>query len=270
MRQAHFIDIFWGADLQDALGDKFDDFWLSGRDFLKSSFPLIDEAYNLFADEISRDTFESAIRFRALNGDTPTPEPQYSTQYFPLDLPKFTAPIRFLDGGAYDGDTFRSLRGFGVEISDWYAFEPDPENFIKLTTFARTCDARANLSPCGLSARTEQMRFAAGQDTGSRIVEDAEAGVVIQCLAIDEAFANTPFDYVKLDIEGAECSALDGMSNMIAKYRPRLAVSAYHKPDDLWSIPLKLRSLLPDAPIYLRQHYPNTFEIVAYAIPQGR
>ncbi|MGE4482856.1 FkbM family methyltransferase [Acidocella sp.] len=114
------------------------------------------------------------------------------------------------------------------------------------------------------------MRFAAGQDTGARILEEAEAGVVIQCLAIDEVFANMSFDYVKLDIEGTECSALGGMSNMIVNYRPRLAVSAYHKPEDWWSIPFKLHSLPPDASIYLRQRCPNTFELVAYAIPQGR
>ncbi len=99
---------------------------------------------------------------------------------------------------------------------------------------------------------------------------EAEAGVTIQCLAIDEAFANVPVDYVKLDIEGAEAAALEGMRATIAKYRPRLAISSYHRPGDIWDIPLLLRSLLPDAEIHMRQHYPNTYEIVTYAIPPGR
>ena len=93
---------------------------------------------------------------------------------------------------------------------------------------------------------------------------------MIQCLAIDEAFCNTPVDYVKLDIEGAEAAALEGMRNTIAKYRLRLAISAYHRPQDVWAIPLQLHALLPGAPIFLRQHQQNTFELVAYAVPAGR
>ncbi len=89
-------------------------------------------------------------------------------------------------------------------------------------------------------------------------------------MAIDEAFINVPFDYVKLDIEGAELSALDGMRGMIARYKPRLAVSAYHRPEDLWEIPSKLKALLPGSDIYMRQHQRNTFEIVAYAVVANR
>lgn len=270
MRLVGFADIFWGADVPDALGACFNDFWLGGRAFLHESFSSIRYAYDLLEDQTSKKTLESVIRFRCLNGDVPEPTPQYETQYLPPDLPKFQSPIRLLDGGAYDGDTFRSLRRFGVEIDAWYAFEPDAENFVKLVSFAQGVEVISNLSPCGLAAKTEQLCFAAGQDTGSRIVDRADSSVTIQCLSIDEAFINVPFDYVKLDIEGAEVAALNGMRKMIARYQPRLAISAYHRPEDLWIVPLKLRALLPEASIYLRQHYPNTFEVVAYAIPPGR
>lgn len=270
MRLRGFAEIMWGADLPDALGPSLDEFWLSGRGFLLDQLSRLRSAYGIFADETSRQTLASAVRFRALDGDQPSPAPNSRTQYLPPDLPGFSRPISFLDGGAYDGDTFRNLRGFGVDIENWLAFEPDPQNFAKLTAFAQNCGARASVIPCGLAARTGQLRFAAGNTTDSRIVGDAEAGITIQCLAIDEAFANIPVDYVKLDIEGAEGAALEGMRATIAKFRPRLAISSYHRPGDIWDIPLQLRSLLPDADIYMRQHYPNTYEIVTYAIPPGR
>ncbi|WP_234731574.1 FkbM family methyltransferase [Acidocella facilis] len=270
MRPLGFAEIFWGADLPDALGSSFNDFWLSGRAPLVEAFASIRETYARLADEASRKTFESVLRFRALDGDQPDPVPDLVTQYLPPDLPPFDRPISFLDGGAYDGDTYRSLRAGGVDIAAWHAFEPDPDNFTKLASFAADCGGALSLIPCGLAARTGQVHFSAGRDTGSRITAEADATIAIQCMAIDEAFINVPFDYVKLDIEGAELSALDGMRGMIARYKPRLAVSAYHRPEDLWEIPSKLKALLPGSDIYMRQHQRNTFEIVAYAVVANR
>lgn len=39
-------------------------------------------------------------------------------------------------------------------------------------------------------------------------------------------------DYIKMDIEGAEREALRGAVDTITRFAPRLAVSAYHLPDD--------------------------------------
>lgn len=270
MRERGFADILWGADWPDAFGPSLNDFWIGSRAMLIRNFGRIRSAYGILSDDASRRTLDSVIRFRALDGDRPDPAPSYGTQYFPRDLPGFTQPISFLDGGAYDGDTFRALRGFGVEIDHWIAFEPDPQNFAKLTQFARGCGTQASLYPCGLAEKTDQLRFSAGNAMSSKIVGNEEVGVVIQCLAVDEALVKTQLDYVKLDIEGAEAAALRGMTETLRKYRPRLAISAYHAPEDAWEIPLLLKSILPDAEIYLRQHYPNTFDLVTYAIPAGR
>lgn len=44
-------------------------------------------------------------------------------------------------------------------------------------------------------------------------------------------------DFIKLDIEGAERQALAGASRTLARWRPRIAVAAYHLPDDNTAIP---------------------------------
>ncbi len=266
-----FDPILWGADLPDALGPSVLEFWLSGRRLLVDEFHRIRALGQVLSDPVSIATLADVIRFRALDGNSPDPAPNRETQYLPADLPGFDRPIRFLDGGAYDGGTYRSLTGLGVQIDDWIAFEPDPVNYARLVDLGRDCGARATFIPCGLSDRLHQVPFATGNDTGSRILEDTAApGATIQCLAIDDTFAGIPFDYIKLDIEGAESAALAGMAKAVQTYRPRMAVSAYHRPQDLWDIPLRLAAMLPDADIHLRQHYPNTYDVVAYAIPRVR
>jgi FkbM family methyltransferase len=48
-------------------------------------------------------------------------------------------------------------------------------------------------------------------------------------------------DYIKMDIEGAEQRALVGGRNTLAKYHPRMALSAYHAPTDPEGIPERVR-----------------------------
>jgi FkbM family methyltransferase len=72
-------------------------------------------------------------------------------------------------------------------------------------------------------------------------------------------------DFIKMDIEGAEIDAIHGAENLIREDRPTLAISSYHKPDDLWRIPLLIRSFLPDSKIYFGHHSPTSWESVTYA-----
>jgi len=49
-------------------------------------------------------------------------------------------------------------------------------------------------------------------------------------------------DFIKMDIEGAERRALAGAYSTLKKYRPRLAIAAYHLPDDPEIIPRVVNS----------------------------
>ena len=40
-------------------------------------------------------------------------------------------------------------------------------------------------------------------------------------------------DFIKLDVEGAELDVLKGAAQSIRKWKPKLAISAYHKHEDL-------------------------------------
>ena len=75
--------------------------------------------------------------------------------------------------------------------------------------------------------------------------------------------------HVKLDIEGAESDALDGMTGLLTAVRPRLAVCAYHRPDHLWTLLLQLAALDLGYRFHMRCYGAQCFETVLYAIPEA-
>ena len=53
-------------------------------------------------------------------------------------------------------------------------------------------------------------------------------------------------DFIKMDIEGAECNALASVRRTIQTWKPQLAICTYHLPDDPTQIAAVVRSIRPD------------------------
>jgi FkbM family methyltransferase len=241
----------------------------------------IDRLRNLLADEQSRALLDRIARFRLDSSAENYPVPDARTQYFPDDVDVFGAMtrVRFVDAGAYTGDTLHSLwqacdqRGLTLEYSA--CFEPDPTNLThlrdQLVELRRQgLGGRVFLYPTGVWSHAETLRFQSGRAASSRVadtsVEDADG---VFCLSIDETlFAAAP-NFIKMDIEGAEQQALRGASQTIQTHRPVLAVSLYHRPADLWEIPLLIEEISPGYRMYLRVYGDMLLETVLYCLPDG-
>ena len=74
-------------------------------------------------------------------------------------------------------------------------------------------------------------------------------------------------DFIKMDIEGSELSALKGGMSTIKKCRPQLAISIYHSSEDFINIPLYLKENLENYTFRLGHYSPRLSETVLYAIP---
>ena len=96
---------------------------------------------------------------------------------------------------------------------------------------------------------------------GSLICEDGEEKIDI-CKIDTEAGEAT---FIKMDIEGAELKALMGAKETIVQNKPKLAISIYHKPEDILQIPMYLKALVPEYKFYLRQYTMSYLECVLYA-----
>lgn len=71
---------------------------------------------------------------------------------------------------------------------------------------------------------------------------------------LDSILGGTPISYLKMDVEGQEAAALEGARRSIAAFRPKMLVSAYHRSEDLFALPLRVLKIRPDYRIYLRHH----------------
>jgi FkbM family methyltransferase len=216
---------------------------------------------SLLNDDDSREVFRQQLTWR-LRGDfshlaAPAPD-----QYFPATIIKGNPAERIVDAGAYDGDT---LRRMPAGYSRAWAIEPDPLNVSRLR---ESSDARTTVWETALGSQPGRARFNAQGTTASSRAEDGQTEVTVSRL--DDLLAGETPTYLKIDIEGDEIAALEGGRTLLRRTQPVVAVCAYHRPDDLWRIPLLLNELLPEHRYFLRVHEFDGFELVAYAVPKDR
>ena len=218
----------------------------------------------LLADDHSRGVFDGFIAFCRELDDTGFPAIS-PNPYFPTDLPRWAGRLRMIDCGAFDGDSVRAALSHGYFVEASISFEPDPVNYRRLASNIHAIGG-AMAWPCGVSDRTQTLRFSAQGDTGSAVSESG--GVHVQCVSLDDAVPHFAPNLVKLDIEGSEEAALRGAERIIRTHRPGLAVSVYHLPTDIWRIPLFLSATLgANTRFFLRRHSRTIADTVLYVFP---
>ena len=244
-------------------------YWLTSRNYYPPMEPILEETLALLADDVSKSLFRSILEFRLLGDAYRLPAPDLVNPYHPLDIPTWRTPLRFIDCGAFDGDTLADFIQNNIKIDAVAAFEPDLINFNKLVDFItnnREKIPSAQLWPCGVFSSTKQLKFDTGQGMASNISNTGTTA--IQCVALDDALPTFAPNLIKMDIEGAEYDALLGAHNLINTYLPGLAISLYHRPEHLWQLPLLVERIAPNKyKLMMRSHARNGFELVLYAVP---
>ena len=241
-----------------------DSYWLAGPEAYDGQNGNLTDLEELLADDTSRDLLRRVVEFRLTGNYAALPAPTPDDQYCPSDLPRWPQPLRLVDAGAFTGDTLRQFKRCGHEFEQIAAFEPDPENFGRLSRCVADLGGGICL-PCGLSDATRQLRFAAEGSGASRLADDG--GQLVQCVALDEALPGFRPTLIKMDIEGAEHDALQGAARTIAACRPALAISVYHHPAHLWEIALLIDRWRLGYRFHLRMHGHSSFDLVLYALP---
>lgn len=233
-------------------------------------------AYDLWADDASREEFVAQIRFRAtLDGPMPLFQDPADT-YFPEDVVRLKPNEVFVDCGAFDGDSIRAfLRRSGGWFEGAVGIEADPENAARMRQFVDglppTYRDRIRIVEAAVSDKVGTVSFQVTGTFGSTFVGSTQGHVVqVMSRPLDDILAGTRASYIKMDIEGAEPLAIAGAANTIRDTAPVLAICLYHEQDHLWSIPLMIRELNPNYRFFLRRYSDDCWESVCYAIPIDR
>ena len=83
---------------------------------------------------------------------------------------------------------------------------------------------------------------------------------------LDGLLGSERVTFIKMDIEGAEVEALKGAKEIIQRDRPKLAISAYHRAEDIVNIPILVKEFVPDYHLYFRHYSNDVNETVLYAV----
>lgn len=191
----------------------------------------------------------------------------YQQQYFDREIMKPCQNEIFVDGGCYDCSTDSLfIKWCGGEYKKIFAFEPDIKNYERCQKAAKNI-SDMELFNKGLWSREETLHFAGNADQGSKIIDAQDENVTtVPVAAIDEVVGNDKVTLIKMDVEGAELEALKGASRTIIENHPRLAISIYHKPEDIWEIPAYILSLSDEYRFYIRHYQLSKNETILYAV----
>lgn len=184
-------------------------------------------------------------------------------QYLMYGVPGEDAVI--FDCGAASGDTVAKFLPY-IPEGKIYAFEPGDDAFAALSR-KYGGDPRVVPVKKGLYRYDGELGFVDTGNSGSGYVSE-NSEFKIEVVGIDSfvnALGISRVDWIKMDIEGAEYDALVGAEETIRRFKPRLAISIYHRPEDMVEIPRLVRRICPGYKFHFGHHSIGNGESVLYA-----
>lgn len=252
------------------------------REYIIQHRELFEETFRWLNDEMSRDTFAAYLNANITNDARHMFSvcQAHDEQYFSYwDKMKAEEPVTYIVCGAYDGDTVESIISHADKAASIYAFEPDPVNWKALNDRIEAglleYKDKIHAVNMGVSSRKGRAYFDSveGNDARGvcRVVEKEQPEgnrIKIDLTTVDDELMGriqAPV-FITMDIEGSELAALQGAEKVIGTYKPDMAISVYHKREDLISIPQKIKSIDPAYQFYLAAYCPWAEEVVLYAV----
>ena len=218
--------------------------------YIKENEDHFDKAYNMLYDEKSKEDFLSVLNFKITGKVKYLFECEYEKSRLYEDILHLSDSETIVDLGAYDGDTIREFTAVtNGKYKKIIAFEPDEKNFRKLQ---RKTEGMENLEVHNLGAWDKKETLFFMKKAGRNSRQD-ENGIPVNFDSVDN-IVKEKVTFIKMDIEGAELKALEGAKTTIMRDNPKLYVCAYHRNEDMFTLPFKIKELNPEYKIYFRHH----------------
>ncbi len=149
-----------------------------------------------------------------------------------------------LDCGACIGTFTRSALNKGA--AKVVAIEPGPENVecLRRNFQSEIASGKVIICPKGVWDKEDRLQLSihpsSSQSDTFLLHPELKDGPTIPLTTIDlivKEYGLERVDFIKMDIEGSEQRALKGAAEVIRRYHPKLAISAYHQHEDPVAIP---------------------------------
>lgn len=188
-------------------------------------------------------------------------------EYFSLDKGDYV-----VEGGVFDGqDSIKFCQIVG-EQGKVLGFEPMPSYLINQKYWEALSTHKAfELIQMALwsGKGTLSLDVSDGSSSATKILgEDGSA--IVQSTSLDEYLLQNPCEHIeliKMDIEGAELKALQGMQSTIKTMQPVLAIALYHHRDHLYEIPTMINNMGVKYKYHLSNYTGSFIDTVLYALP---
>jgi FkbM family methyltransferase len=166
-----------------------------------------------------------------------------------------------LDCGAHFGAFTRHALDKGAKLVVAIDINPMVLECLKRTFAKEIASGRVIVFGKGVWNKDEElpMRMPAGSEASTVVLGGVSANVTVPLTKIDSMMSELKLprvDFIKMDVEGAEQPAIEGAAEVIRKFKPRMAIAAYHRDVDPYALPLAVRAI--DSDYWLRM--PRCFQ----------
>ncbi|MDL2272259.1 FkbM family methyltransferase [Desulfovibrio sp. OttesenSCG-928-I05] len=238
------------------------------HEYFENNIEKIAHLYSLLEDNESKLSFLAALKQRLTREIGYFPLASYP-EYFHPQVPIAHGDTLIEGGlGAYIQPTIIFSKSVGSQ-GKVVSFEPIPDLF---SSAKKRLQEYKNITVenYGLWDKEGKATFQISSTDGSRIAtQKAENQTTCELIDIDTYIERNKLtcNFLKLDIEGSELTALHGAVKTLKKYKPKLAICLYHRPSEqLITIFDFIQSLDLGYTFYIGHHTPYYTDTILYAI----
>lgn len=231
------------------------------KDFSCENLGKIEKAYNLLADDFSKEIYKGYVNF-LYGGELDTLNKITTSESEAFEnILNLSENETYIDIGAYRGDTVDTfLKYSGGTYNEIICAEPDSKTYKKLTEHCKNLENFKAVN-AAVTDTDGVVGFSNVHGRQSSVGGDKPTNSV----SLNTLCKNSEPSYIKIDSEGCEYAILNGGKEILTKFAPKLNIATYHKSEDVFELPILINSINPSYKIHLRHHpYIPAWDTILY------